>query len=249
MVSFCAGKPVSLFLEKEDGFRPDLEKVKELANRRTKMLVLNTPHNPTGAVFDRKCLKAISEIFGGVILVDEVYENFTYGGQHHSLASLADLPENVITVNSFSKTYCMCGYRVGYLHASVDLIKQMMKLKLCVSTCTSSPAQHAAIAALEDNDFPGTIRKKFEERRNLLVKGLKALGLPLVEPKGAFYVFPDIKEFGSDEQAFDLFLKAGVLTMPGSVFHERFKENTRFSFVADMHEIREGIRRLEGILA
>lgn len=249
MVSFCGGKPVGLFLTSENSFIPDLEKLKELTNSKTKMLVLNTPHNPTGAVFDKKCLKAISEIFGGVILIDEVYENFTYRAKHHSLASLTGVPENVITVNSCSKTYCMCGYRVGYLHARKDIIRQMLKLKLCVSTCTSNPAQKAAIAALEDGNFPLAIRRKFEKRRNLMVRGLKALGFPMVEPKGAFYVFPDTTEFGTDEEAFKLFLKAGVMTMPGTVFHERFNGNIRFSFVADINEIKDGIDRLVGILA
>jgi len=249
MVSFCGGKPISLFLKDENSFCPDLEKLKEMVNNRTKMVVLNTPHNPTGYVFDKKYLKAISEIFGGLILMDEVYENFVYGAEHRSLASLADIPENIITANSFSKTYCMCGYRVGYLHARKDIIKQLLKLKLCISTCTSNPAQRAAIAALEDKDFPKMIRKKFELRRNLMVRGLKALKMPLVEPKGAFYVFPDITEFGSDEEAFDLFLKAGVLTMPGSVFHSNCNKYVRFSFVSDVNEIMNGIERLEGVLA
>ena len=249
MVNFCGGKAVSLFLNYENSFLPDLEKLKDLVNKKTKMLVINTPHNPTGAVFDERCLKAMSEIFGGVILVDEVYENFTYGVKHSSLASIADIPENVITVNSFSKTYCMCGYRTGYLHAGKELIRHMLKLKLCMSTCTSNPAQHAAVAALEDVNFPGMIRKRFEERRGILVSGLNALGLPFVEPKGAFYVFPNITEFGNDIDAFELFLKAGVLTMPGSIFHEKCKKNVRFSFVVDKKEILEGIERLEGVLA
>jgi len=249
MVSFCGGKPVDLFLAEENGFQPDLEKLKEIISKKTKMLMLNTPHNPTGAVFGKSCLRAISEIFGGVILVDEVYENFTYGQKHHSLASLADNPENVITANSFSKTYCMCGYRVGYLHAKKDIIRQMLKLKLCISTCTSNPAQKAAEAAIQDREFPHAIRKKFNERRNLLVKGLRVLGLRFVEPEGAFYIFPDVSEFGADTDVFELFLRAGVLTMPGSVFHDRCKSSLRFSFVAGREEIIKGIDRLEGLLA
>jgi len=248
MVSFCGGKPVSLLLKEQNGFSPDLEKLKELVNKRTKMLVINTPHNPTGTVFDKKSLKAMSEIYQGTILVDEVYENFTYEANHHSLASLANLPENVITVNSFSKTYSMCGFRVGYLHADRDVINQMVKLKLCISTCTSNPGQKAAAAALEDRKFPQTIKSKFEGRRNLMVRGLRMLGFPFVEPGGAFYVFPNITEIGDDEDAFRFFLKAGVLTMPGNVFHKRCKKHVRFSFVADIDEINKGLERLERIL-
>ncbi|MCK5233423.1 MAG: pyridoxal phosphate-dependent aminotransferase [Candidatus Aenigmarchaeota archaeon] len=245
MVRFCGARPISLFLSEENEFQPDLEKLKELITSKTKMLAINTPHNPTGTVFNKKDLRAISEIFPGKILVDEVYENFTYGEKHHSLASFCDVPENIITVNSFSKTYCMCGYRVGYLHASHETINHMLKLKLFISTCTSNPAQKSAIAALEDTKFPEMMKEKFEERKNAMVSGLKSLGLPFTEPQGAFYVFPNVSEIGSDEDAFYLFKKAGVLTMPGRVFHERYKKNVRFSFVADTKEIKKGIEKLQ----
>jgi aspartate/methionine/tyrosine aminotransferase len=249
MVRFCGGRPVSLLLSKEHGFAPDIETLKGLVGKKTKMLLLNTPHNPTGTVLSSRTLRAISEIYDGPIVCDEVYENFTYGSEHRCLASLAKEPGRIITVNSFSKTYCMCGYRVGYVHAQEDMIRQMVKLKLCISTCTSNPAQSAALAALSDRRFPDDIKKKFEERRNVMVKGLRELGFPLVEPKGAFYVFPDVRELGTDDDACGLFRKAGVLSMPGSVFHERCSGHVRMSFVAEEKEIMEGISRLEGVLA
>ncbi len=245
LVNFAGGKPVSLLLKAEDDFLPDLEKLKELVNEKTKMLVINTPHNPTGAVFGKSCLRAISEIFGGMILSDEVYENFTYKEAHHSMASVASRPENIITVNSFSKTYAMCGYRTGYLHARKELVDQMLKLKLCISTCTANPCQRAALAALNDTEFPVMVKKRFEERKNLMVNGLKSLGLQFIEPKGAFYVFPNVAELGGDEKAYEFFLSAGVLTMPGRVFHEDCKNHVRFSFVADKCDIAEGIGRLD----
>ncbi len=248
MLRFCGAKPVSILLTPENGFCPDLEKIKESITPKTKMLILNTPHNPTGAVFDKDVLKAISEIFSGIILSDEVYENFTYGTEHCSIASVSARPENVITINSFSKTYAMCGYRAGYLHARKDIIQQMLKLKLCLSTCTSHPCQKAAIAALDDKEFPALMKKRFEERRNLMVKGLKCAGLSFPEPRGAFYVFPDVSELGGDEKAFEFFLNAGILTMPGRVFHEACKNHLRFSFAADSGEITKGMERLKSIL-
>ena len=163
------------------------------------------------------------------------------------MGAITDNPEKVITVNSFSKTYCMCGYRIGYLHAGKDMIKQMLKLKLCVSTCTSNPAQKAAIAALMDREFPEAIKNRFEERKKLLVSGLEELGMPLVEPGGAFYAFPNTSKFGDDEEAFRLFLKSGVLTMPGNVFHEECKNHVRFSFVAGREEIKKGLERLKSL--
>lgn len=249
LVTFAGGKPVSLLLKAEDKFLPDLEKLKELVNEKTKMLIINTPHNPTGAVFGKSQLRAISEIFGGIILSDEVYENFTYGNEaHHSLASVACKPENIITVNSFSKTYAMCGYRVGYLHAEKEMVAAMLKLKLCISTCVNNPSQRAAIAALEDRAFPEAIKKKFDERRSILASGLKSAGMRFVEPKGAFYIFPDVAEFGGDDKAFDFFLKAGILTMPGSVFYEGCTSNVRFSFVSSAGEIEKGVQRLKKAL-
>ncbi|MBU4246533.1 MAG: aminotransferase class I/II-fold pyridoxal phosphate-dependent enzyme [Nanoarchaeota archaeon] len=245
MVKFCGAKPVSLILEEKNNFCPDLEKLKQMITGKTKMLMINTPHNPTGSVFDKKTLRAISEIFPGIILADEVYENFTYGAKHHSLASVAARPENIITVNSFSKTYAMCGYRVGYLHTQKEIINQMLKLKLCISTCTANPCQRAALAALNDTEFPVMVKKRFEERRNLMVRGLKSLGLQFIEPKGAFYIFPNVAELGGDEKAYEFFLGAGVLTMPGRVFHEDCKNHVRFSFVADKCDIAEGIGRID----
>jgi aspartate/methionine/tyrosine aminotransferase len=249
MVRFCGAKPVPFMLDMDAGFRPDIEKLRCLLTARTKMVMINTPHNPTGTVFSRGFLKALPQVFPGMIVADEVYENFTYGQRHHSIASLAQSPERVVTVNSFSKTYCMCGYRVGYLHAHEDVVKRMLGLKLSISTCASRPAQEAALAALSDRLYPRRLQRKFEERRNAMTMGLRSLGLPLVEPGGAFYAFPDVDGIGSDEDAFGLFRKAGVLAMPGRVFHESCTANVRMSFVSGEEEIREGIARLEGVLA
>ncbi len=249
MVRYCGGRPVSLKLEFGEGFRPAMDRFQEMVGRRTAMLLINSPHNPTGTVLRKGELRAFSEIFGGFILSDEVYENYTYGEGHSPLASLASRPENVITVNSFSKTYCMCGYRVGYVHACRELIRHMVKLKLCVSTCTSRPAQKAALAALRDMKFPRVMRERFSERREALLSGLESLGLPHVEPRGAFYVFPEISEFGKDEEAFGLFLKAGVLTMPGTLFHGDYAGHLRMSFAAPVDEIGEGVSRMEGVIA
>lgn len=248
-VRFCGGRPVPLMLKMEDGFRPDLGKLRDLIGRKTKMVMVNTPHNPTGTVFSRGFLRALSQTFPGVIVADEVYENFTYGQEHHSVASLAQRPERVLTVGSFSKTYCMCGYRVGYLHAHEDVVKRMLGLKLSISTCASRPAQEAALAALSDKSYPREMRMKYEARKDIMARGLRRLGLPLVEPRGAFYVFPDVGGIGSDEYAFGLFRKAGVLTMPGRVFHESCTGNVRMSFSCSEDEIREGLGRLESVLA
>lgn len=249
LVKYCQGKPMPLFLREENGFQIDLEELKDTISGKTKMLVINTPHNPTGSVFDEKTLRSISEICDCLILVDEVYENLIHAKKHCSIASIADEPDKIITVNSFSKTYCMCGYRLGYMHVSDELVKSFMKLKLYLSVCTSTPTQIAGLAAMKDNKFAEDVKKKFVQRRDILLGGLRELKIPFVEPEGTFFVFPNISEWGDDREVHEMFLKAGILTMPGRIFHPDCSENIRFSFVADPQDIREGIHRLEGLIA
>lgn len=245
MVRYCGGRPVVIPLREENNFQIDTEELKNSISERTKLVVINSPHNPTGTVFDKNRLKAVSEIFKGSIITDEVYERIIYGEKHESIASFAENPERIITINSFSKTYCMCGFRVGYLHAQKELIRHILKLKLYVTNCCPAPSQKAAMAALQDREFPGSIRKEFEERRNALLSGFRKIGIPCVEPKGAFYAFPNISAFGNDEEVHGRLKEAGVLTMPGSIFSSSHSKHVRFSYVCEKDRIEEGIRRME----
>ncbi len=248
IIKYCGGKAKPLPLREEKGFQIDLEDLENTLNKKTKLLVLNTPHNPTGMVLNRNSLKAISETCRTNILVDEVYEKIIYNGKHHSLASLSENPERIITVNSLSKTYCMCGYRVGYLHAEKGFVKKMLKLKLYLSNCVNAPVQKAAIAALDEKRFPEKIRREFEKRKNVLMGGFKRLSIPCVEPEGTFYAFPDISEWGNDKEVYGMFLKSGVLTMPGSIFSDLYDKHLRFSFVCEPRDIKEGVERVGNAL-
>lgn len=245
VVKYLGGTPRVIKLKEENAFQIDIEELKNAVNKKTKFVVINTPHNPTGTIAEKETLKAIAEICRCNILVDEVYEKLVYGKSHFSLGSIYG---NVLTVNSFSKSYCMCGYRVGYIHAPGDFIQQLMKLKLYSTTCSSAPAQKAALAALKDREFAKELQKKFSERRDIMMNGLRELGIPFIEPGGAFFVFPNISLFGNDGQVYELFLKAGVLIMPGTIFGENFHDYVRFSFTATKKEIEEGIRRLQEIV-
>ncbi len=245
MVTYCGGKPVVIPLREDNGFRIDTEELKERVSKRTKLMVINTPHNPTGTVFGREDIRAVSEIHRGAIISDEVYEKITYEEGHHSPASFAENPERFITVNSFSKSYCMCGYRVGYLHAHPELIRQIMKLKLYVTNCCPAPSQKAALAAMGDRDFPRRIREEFRKRRDILLKGFERIGMPCSRPRGAFYAFPNVSAMGNDEEVHGKFLDAGVLTMPGRIFGSSHSDHVRFSYVCSPEDIGEGIRRLE----
>ena len=248
IIRYCGGKPRPLPLREENDFQMDMEELKETLSKKTKLLVLNTPHNPTGMVLDKNSLKSVSEICKTNILVDEVYEKIIYTGKHHSLASLSETPERIITINSFSKTYCMCGYRVGYLHAEREFIQGLLKLKLYLSNCVNASAQKAALAALDEKEFPEKIKKEFEKRKTLLINGFKRLGIPCKEPKGTFYTFPNISEWGDDKKVYEMFLKSGVLTMPGSIFSDFYNKHIRFSFVCSPEEIKEGFHRMGNAL-
>lgn len=244
IVKYCGGRAKPLPLREERGFQVDLEELKGMLSKKTKLLILNTPHNPTGMVLNKNVLKAVSEICKTSILVDEVYEKIIYSDKHHSLASLSENPERIITVNSFSKTYCMCGYRIGYLHAERGFVKKLLKLKLYLSNCVNAPVQRAALAAFDEKEFPEKIKKEFEKRKMILIKGFKKLGMPCKEPEGTFYAFPNISEWGNDKKVYEMFLKSGVLTMPGSIFSGLYDKYVRFSFVCKPGDIKEGIERV-----
>jgi aspartate/methionine/tyrosine aminotransferase len=244
IIRYCGGRPKPLPLREENGFRINLEELKGMVSGKTKLLILNTPHNPTGMVLGENLLKSVSEICKTNILVDEVYEKIIYNGKHHSIASLSETPERIITVNSFSKTYCMCGYRIGYLHAEKEFVKKMLKLKLYLSNCVNASVQKAALAAFDDKDFPNKIKREFEKRKAVLIKGFERLGIPCAEPEGTFYAFPEISEWGNDKKVYEMFLKSGVLTMPGSIFSDLYDNHVRFSFVCEPGDIKEGIERI-----
>ena len=249
LVKYCMGVPRPLLLREEDGFRIDLDELNSITGKKTKLVVINTPHNPTGSVLGRKTLRAIGEICGCCIISDEAYENLVYGKRHLSLASVAADPDKIITINSFSKTYCMCGYRLGYMHSSADLLKSFAKLKLYTSICTNRPLQMAGVAALADKRFPAMVRREFGKRRHLMLSGLRRLGMPFVEPDGAFYVFPNISRWGDDREVCRWLSDVGVLALPGTAFHESYDRNIRLSFVPCIKDIKKGLARMEKALA
>jgi aspartate aminotransferase len=244
MVLYCGGRPVIIPLKEENGFQIDIEELKSRVSKKTKLAVINSPHNPTGTVLKKDVMKAVSEICNVPIISDEVYEKFVFEGHHHSLASVAEDPGRVITVNSFSKSYCMCGYRVGYLHGPRELISQMMKLKLYVSNCCPAPSQKAALAALREKGFPENLKNDVGKSREALASGLKRLGISFREPGGAFYAFPNVSRFGGGDGFYNTLLKAGVVAMPGCIFGSSHGEHIRFSFACRAEDVKEGMKRI-----
>jgi len=251
------GKPVIVATDESTGFRMSAAQFRDACNPRTKMLVLNSPSNPTGGVYERADLEAIAAVAverNVLVLSDEIYEKIIYGTQHVSIASLGDeIKALTITVNGFSKAYSMTGWRLGYLAADAAIVAAIGKIQ---DQSTSNPvsfAQKGAVQALTGpQDDVAKMRLEFERRRNRIVEMLSAIpGFECLTPGGAFYVFPRVSGLirGSggrfkDSDSFAEFLldEAKVAVIPGSGFGA--PENIRLSYATSMANIEEGVSRI-----
>jgi aminotransferase len=253
---YCArlagAKVVSVPLREENGFQLNPDDLKRLVTRWTKMLVINSPHNPTGAVYNRATMDAIAgfvEKHRLVLLSDEIYEKMIYaGGQHFSPASIESIQNQTILVNGFSKSYAMTGWRVGYTVASPDLIRSMIRVHQYTTICAVSFAQAGALAALTGSqDCVRQMTAEFDRRREVVVKRIaETPGLRLVPPQGAFYAFPNIQALGADSEtiAVRLLQDANVAVVPGSAFGEYGEGYIRISFACSLPQVEEGMQSI-----
>ena len=233
----------------------DVGKLNEMITRRTKMVILNHPSNPTGMTIGKEKAKAVAEIVTDnnlILLSDEVYEKIVHDGNHVNMASLGIL-DRTITINSFSKTYAMTGLRVGYGVGPNGLIHHMAKLHQYTTSCINSAAQRAAVAALAGpQGCVDRMAREYKERRDLLVKGLNEVeGISCPMPGGAFYTFPDIREteIGSEHLATKLLREAKVATVPGNAFGSLGEGHLRLSYATSREEIEEALKRIRNLLA
>lgn len=230
----------------------DEEEIKEKISNKTKMILINSPSNPTGSVFSKEdmgFLRDMGQEKDLVILSDEVYEKIIYGGRHISPASLDGMFERTITVNGFSKCYAMTGWRMGYLIAPEDVLKQVVKIQSHTVTCAPAFAQIAVGKALGDEEVKGEVKKmvnEFSERREIIYKEL--VKIPIFEvykPNGAFYMFPKYNcGMGSNDFARTILRKKHVVVTPGSAFGSFGENHLRFSFATSKEEITRGVERL-----
>jgi aminotransferase len=219
-------------------------------------LIVNSPHNPTGSVISEKEQTKIADLAVKndlIVISDEVYEEFVYDGKkHRSIASLPEMKERTLVVNSFSKTFSMPGWRIGYVAGNKEIIDNMSKLSENIITAPASISQIAALKALEGpSDFLDNIREEYQKRRDLLLKELNEMnGISCKKTSGAFYVFPNIQETGYSSLIFaeKLVKEAKVLTVPGSAFGEAGEGYLRISYAATIEDIREGIRRIRSFV-
>jgi len=236
---------------RNNGFSP--ENISEYITKKTKLIVINSPCNPTGSVYSKETLKEIADISidkNIFVLSDEIYEKIIYDREHISIASLDGMQDLTITVNGFSKAYAMTGWRLGYVNAPKEVYEPMLKLHSHSVSQATSFVQYAGIAALRGDQAPvASMVREFRARRDLLIRGLNKIGIKCARPDGAFYAFADVSEYGTGEKVAELLLnKAFVATTPGSAFGEAGNDFIRISYATSQERIKEALKRMEAVL-
>ncbi len=250
-IKLAGARPVWVPTNQDNGFTP--EGLAEYVTKKTKLVVINSPCNPTGSVYGRKTLNEIAELAVDkniMVLSDEIYEKIIYGREHISIGSLDGMQELTTTVNGFSKAYAMTGWRLGYVHAPKEIYENMLKLHSHSVSQATSFVQYAGIAALQgDQSCVASMVKEFRTRRDILIRGLNELGIKCAMPDGAFYAFADVSACGSGEEVAELLLnKAFVATTPGAAFGEAGTDFIRISYATSQERIKEALRRMEAVL-
>lgn len=251
-VLFAGGVPVPVPLMEDNDFRLTVENLEKVVTAKTRLIMMNYPSNPTGAISRQEDLKGIADFVTDrniLVLSDEPYERFVYpGARHHSIAALPGMLGRTITVFSFSKTYAMTGMRVGYAVSGRELIRQMTKLQEHYVACVNSVAQKAAIAALRGpQTCVDEMLREYTRRRDVVLDGLSRIQMITCrKPAGAFYAFPNITKSGQDSRTFvrNLLKEAKVASVPGVAFGKQGEWHIRLSFATSTENIKEALRRM-----
>ncbi|MDH5634822.1 MAG: pyridoxal phosphate-dependent aminotransferase [Candidatus Bathyarchaeota archaeon] len=256
MINFIGAKPVPMPLKEENNFAIDTEDTVKKISKKTKMIILNFPENPTGGVLTQDNLKAIAECVEDrddlIIVSDEVYSRDIYEGEHRSVASLPGMKEKTIIIDGFSKTYAMTGWRLGYGVMRKELAEKIAQLMINSNSCTCAFSQMAGVEALRGpQDEAKRMVEEFKRRREVIVSGLNKIdGITCKKPQATFYVFPNVKEVGMDSRKLPDFLlnKAGVASLSGTSFGEYGEGYMRFSFANSIPNIEKALKRIEEAL-
>ncbi len=256
MIAYVGGTPVPAPLREASEFRMDVAEVATLVTDRTRMIVLNSPHNPTGSILTADDIREIARIAlerDLVVLADEIYGRLQYDGEPLSIATLPGMAERTITLDGFSKTFAMTGWRLGYGIVPDWLAPSFSRLVINSVSCTNAFAQAGAVAALAGpQDEPQRFREEFMARRRLIVEGLNAIpGVSAVTPRGAFYAFPNVSSFGrtSNEIADHLLYDAGVCVLSGTAFGSSGEGYVRLSYANSQENIGRALERMGESLA
>jgi aspartate aminotransferase len=256
VINFVGGKAIPLALREEVGFRFRIEDLEQAISPRTRLLILNSPQNPTGGVLQLEDLEAIANLaerHNFYILSDEIYSRILYEQTHHSIMSLPGMKERTILLDGYSKTYAMTGWRLGYGVAPQLLAQKLEQLTINSNSCTCSFTQIAGIEALTGTqEFVEQMVDEFRQRRDFIVDGLNAIaGIECVKPTGAFYVFPNVKQLplSCDALADYLLAEAGVAVLSGSAFGRFGEGYLRLSYANSLANIREALDRIQTAIA
>ncbi len=255
VIAHSGATPVPLPLREETGFRFDADEFRELVSDRTRLVILNSPQNPTGGVLERADLRAVAAAAvenDFRILSDEIYLHFCYDSPFETIASVEEAGERVIIIDGFSKTYSMTGWRLGYALLPPSLVKTFDLYNVNIASCACTFSQHAAVEALRGpQDSVTSMVAEFRERRDYLVEGLNRIqGISCGTPGGAFYAFANITKTGSSsaELASRLLAEAGVAVLSGASFGPCGEGYIRLSYATSMEKLRSGIERMANLL-
>jgi len=257
MINFTGAKPISYNMTENKDFSINPDKILSLINEKTRLLILNNPHNPTGSFTKKdvidKLVNGLKNFPNLAILSDEVYDRLIF--DHKEIPTLLNYPElydRLIVLNGWSKTYAMTGWRLGWGVWPEKLIEHVFKFCVNSHSCVNTPAQYGAIAALDGpEDHLNHMMKEFNERRKLIVDGLRSLkGVECGLPGGSFFVFPNVKKTGMNGEKFTerCLLESGVAAIPGTAFGKFATDNVRFNFATSKENITKAIEKLDKML-
>ncbi|MGC9516573.1 MAG: pyridoxal phosphate-dependent aminotransferase [Methanomicrobiales archaeon] len=242
-VKLAEAEPVHVKLEEENKFRMTADNVNDKITQHTKAIIVNSPANPTGSVMEKSEIRGIAELADDHnfhIISDEIYEKIIYEGKHYSFGKFSD---NVITINGFSKTYAMTGFRIAYAAAENEIIEEMLKIHQYNTACASSISQIAAIEALKGpQNSVNKMVSEFKRRRDLIVGRLRDMGISCIKPRGAFYVFPRVE---NPDQYVQNAIENDVIIVPGDSFGKYSSQYVRMSYATSYEQIEEAMDRLE----
>lgn len=252
-IKFAEGVPVPLPLTADNDFKLDIKKFKSLITPKTKLIIINSPCNPTGGVFDKDDILAMAEVLKDrpdiFILSDEIYDRLIFEGESFSIASLPEFKNRTLVLDGFSKSYAMTGWRIGYCIANAEIIKQFEMIMVNSISCTCSFTQMGAIEALTGpQDSVEQMKAEFKKRRDWLVEALNDIeGIECRMPKGAFYAFPNISSFGltSREFADRLLDEEGVALAWGTSFGDYGEGYIRISYATSLENLMEAVKRIK----
>lgn len=254
LVKMAGGTPVVVETAFEDEFKLTPEMLKKKITPKTKLLVLPYPNNPTGAVLTKEELEDIADVIREtniIVLTDEIYAEMTYGFRHTSIASLEGMRERTVVVSGFSKAYAMTGWRLGYVCAPAPIGRIMLKIHQFAIMCAPTTSQFAAIDALVNGDEDIEMMvEEYNRRRRYIYKGLKNIGIDSFEPRGAFYIFPDIRKFGMSSEEFceRLLNEYDCAIVPGNAFGECGEGFARISYAYSVKHIASALERIESFV-